>query len=111
MEKYELKGKRMKCPKCGRDDNLSRNESVLCNTRINVHPNGRWDWSGSSDVHWETSDYRPDHQDEAEWRCHWCDIDFNAPHIVNGDKDDPAVEDCLTGKPEEEHETIRSGQG
>jgi hypothetical protein len=76
----------MKCPKCEGTERLSRNELVCCNVHIKVHSNGRWEWVGDSDVHWETSDYRGDLQGEPEWRCKDCDISFDAPDVKPGDE-------------------------
>lgn len=92
MSQYVLEGTRMKCPKCGGTENLSRNEVVLCSALIDVHENGRWSWNGETKVHWDTQEYRKEIQDEAEWRCRDCDIDFEAPDIKEGDADEPAVE-------------------
>jgi len=81
-KQWVLKGKKMKCPKCKGTKNLSRNEYVALNTFITVNKDGTWDWSQSreSRVHWDTSDYR-EGQGEREWRCHDCDIDFDAPDL------------------------------
>ena len=92
MSRYVLTGNQMKCPVCGQIGQLSRNESVLCHVPIVVHPNGKWEWEGETDVHWNTSDYRKDLQQEPEWYCGSCEIDFDAPDVKEGDKDDEDVE-------------------
>jgi len=77
---WVLEGTKMMCPKCKGTDDLSRNEYVACNVNIVVDKDGHWGWEGSSEVHWDTSDYRPD-QGEHEWRCGNCDIFFDAPNV------------------------------
>jgi hypothetical protein len=78
--KWVLHGNRMYCPSCKGTDCLVRQESMLCSTHIQVNDDGSWDWTGDSDVHWDTSDWsREDY--EAEWRCTHCDIEFDAPDL------------------------------
>jgi len=78
----KLKGPKMECPMCGKVDQLSRNESVLCNTPIKILPNGNWEWDQDREtkVHWDTSDYQSD-QGDGEWRCRHCDVNFDAPEV------------------------------
>jgi hypothetical protein len=80
INRLVLTGAEMKCPKCGGTENLSRNEYVACNVNIAVDREGRWYWTGDSEVNWDTSDYQPE-RGEAEWHCGDCQVDFDAPNI------------------------------
>jgi len=74
----------MFCPACGGTSHLSRNETILVNTPIRVLEDGTWDWAEDteSDVRWDTSDYH-EYQDELEWHCKSCDLNFSAPNVRN----------------------------
>jgi rubredoxin len=88
-KKWILKSKKMMCPKCKGTEDLSRNEYVATNVQISVDAGGHWRWTGHSEVHWDTSDYRKD-QGEREWRCNNCDIEFDAPNVKSATEKEAA---------------------
>jgi hypothetical protein len=76
-----INGPVLMCPKCNSSEHLSRNETVCCQTHVVVGENGKWAWTGDTEVIWETSNWDKS-SGELEWRCHNCDIRFNAPEAV-----------------------------
>jgi hypothetical protein len=74
-----LKGDKMHCPKCGKTDNIWRNDIVPRSMHLQVDKDGSWDFSGNDNVHWDSS---CQNEAEPEFFCRTCDVYFEAPNTI-----------------------------
>jgi len=69
---------KIKCPKCGRDDGLARNEQLQAHALIRPEEYSKegWEYEGESKMQWDTQG-RGGMEDYFEFYCRCCGANFD----------------------------------